>query len=230
MSPIRILAASAAAIVTMAGASFAGGFVAPVVQPPVIVAPQAPIVTDWAGAYVGGSLGYSFGADDEIGLGTASNLGSVDVKGVTAGLHTGYRWQRGNWVYGPELGIEGGSVDATENFLFAGADRELESSVNYIVSLQLKTGYIVNPQTLVYGTVGAVYGDFDYRLDDATESYDNTGYSLGLGVERKLNERTAVFAEWQYRNFGKTDVTFAGETTRATPEHHNVKVGVNFSF
>ncbi len=77
---------------------------APVVQ-------DAP-ASDWAGGYVGGSLGYAFAADDEIGLDllqdgeTASRgtaLGNVDVKGVNAGLHAGYRWQRDNWVFGPEL-------------------------------------------------------------------------------------------------------------------------------
>lgn len=226
----KTLTASAAAIVAMAGASFAGGFVAPVTEPPVIVAPEAP-VANWAGGYVGGSVGYAFGADDEIGLNDSSALGQVDVKGVNAGLHAGYRWQRNNWVFGPELWVEGGSVDATDTVTFAGASREVSSEVNYLLGLQLKTGYIVNPQTMVYGTAGFVRGDFDYSLDDDTQGYSENGYSLGLGVERKLRENLALFAEWQYRNFGKTDITFGdGTTTRATPEHHNVKVGVNFSF
>lgn len=68
-----------------------------------------------------------------------------------------------------------------------------------------------------------------------TESYSDTGYSLGLGVERKMRDNLSVFAEWQYRNFGKSEVTYDlgdGDAvlTRSTPEHHNIKVGVNFSF
>ena len=67
-----------------------------------------------------------------------------------------------------------------------------------------------------------------------TEGYTADGYSLGLGVERKVRDNLSVFAEWQYRNFGKEEVSFAdGEAaivTNATPEHHNIKVGVNFSF
>lgn len=229
MSFTKTLTASAAAIVAMAGASFAGGYVAPVTEPPVIVAPEV-VASDWAGLYAGGSIGYAFGADDEIGLDDSSALGQVDVKGVNAGLHLGYRWQRNNWVYGPELWVEGGSIDATDTVAFGG-DREVESKVNYLLGLQFKTGYVMNPETLVYGTAGFVRGDFDYSLDDDTQGYSENGYSLGLGVERKLRDNLSVFAEWQYRNFGKTDLTFEdGTTTRATPEHHNIKVGVNFRF
>lgn len=230
-----------------ASGALAGGYVAPVVDPvttvPVIKAAPA---SNWAGGYVGGSLGYAFGADDVIGLDLYedgdliernTDLGQVDVKGATAGLHAGYRWQRGNWVFGPELWIEGGSVDATDT-VSADPEVEVESTVNHLVGLQIKTGYVVNPQTLVYGTAGAVYGDLDYTLSgdggSATVNYDTTGYTLGLGVEHKLRDNLSVFAEWQYRNLGKTDVEFGNDTasvlTRATPEHHHVKLGVNFSF
>lgn len=229
------------------GAAFAGGYVAPVVEETPIVVEPTP-VSDWAGAYAGGSLGYSFGGDDEVGLeardpdgnslGLAGNLGDVDMKGVTAGLHGGYRWQRGNWVFGPELGIEGGSVDgSTELAGFDGA--EMESSLNYLVGLKMKTGYAFNPQTLVYGTFGVAHGDFDYELsrgdESVTESFSDTGLTAGLGVERKLNDKLSMFAEWEYRHFENTDVSFdAGEAgslvTAASPSHHNVKVGVNYRF
>lgn len=240
-----VLATCAVGILSAASGALAGGFAAPVVEPAV----AAPVVEtardDWTGPYVGGSLGYSFGADDEVGLDFYDGdsliernpgLGSVDVKGVTAGVHAGYRWQRDNWVFGPEVWLEGGSVDAADDVSLDGLT--VESSVNYIIGLHLKTGYAVDPRTLVYGTVGAVHGDFDYEMSDAggttTEGYSAGGYSVGLGVERKVRPNLAVFAEWQYRNFGKTDLTFDNTTaevlTRATPEHHNIKAGVNFSF
>ncbi|MCZ0962008.1 outer membrane protein [Paracoccus benzoatiresistens] len=233
--------------VVVASTASAGGYVAPVAEP--VVAPVVPVepVGDWAGGYAGGSIGYAFAGDDEIGLDLYrgdtliqrnSDLGEANLKGVTAGLHAGYRWQRDNWVFGPELWVEGGSVDGSDSFPLVGTEAELESSLNYAVGLQFKTGYAVNPQTLVYGTAGAVYGDFDYDLETVAGSesvnYDETGYTLGLGVERKVRDNLSVFAEWQYRNFGKTDVEF-GEganslVSRATPEHHHVKLGVNFSF
>ena len=54
---------------------------------------------------------------------------------------------------------------------------------------------------------------------------------LGLGVERKLTDRMSVTGEYEYANFGSTDVELApGVVSVATPEHSNVKLGLNFSF
>lgn len=233
-----ILTASIASAALMSGAAVAGGFVAPAVDvEPVVVAPA--MSADWAGAYAGGSLGYSFGGEDTVGFNATDDdgfgLGSVDVKGATAGVHAGYRWQRGNWVFGPELGIEGGSVDASDTVALVGEPIEIESSVNHIVTLVMKTGYTVNPQTLVYGTFGVARGDFDYSasIGGSTETvgYTSTGIAAGLGVERMFSPSTSVFAEYQYRDFGRQTVTFADELdTVATPAHSNVKLGVNFRF
>lgn len=247
MRHTSFLAMFALGILSGASGALAGGYVAPVAAPVVTPTVEVAPVGDWAGGYVGGSIGYAFGGDDEIGLDRYvgdtrvernTGLGQADLKGVNAGLHAGYRWQRDNWVFGPELWVEGGSIDGSDSFLLDGVETELESSVNYMVGLQFKTGYAVNPQTLVYGTAGAVYGDFDYDLGTAagseTASFEETGYSLGLGVERRIRDNLSVFAEWQYLNFGDTDVDFGDDTDRlvsgATPEHHNIKLGVNFSF
>ena len=243
---LATLLASTTSII--AGSALAGGYTAPV-QPPVIVAPivEETVVGDWAGGYVGASIGYSFGGDDEIGFdyynnnahsGRETKLGSADVKGVTGALQLGYRWQRNNWVYGPELSYEGGSVDAEEDIVADGDAATLTSEVNSIISLRFKTGYLVNPQTLVYGTVGVTHGDFDYTLasgdDKITEGYTRSGWSAGLGAERLINDRWSMFAEWEYRDFGKEDVQFGTDATyaetRATPEHHNIRVGVNYRF
>lgn len=258
MKPLRLLSLYSA--IAIAGGAHAGGFVAPV--EPVVVAPVvvAPVVapqspSDWAGGYAGLSLGYSFGADDEIGfdflenddadlIGRHTALDNVKVKGPTAGLHAGYRWQRGNWVYGPELAIEGGSVDDSRDFTLAETgfnfetDLSLESKVNWIATLAFKTGYLVNPQTLIYGTAGVNHGDFDYTLSGNGESetvgYTQSGWVLGLGLERKLSERMSLFAEYQYRQFGKTSIYYRDGSdslrTEATPKHQNIKLGLNFSF
>ena len=254
MKPFRTLSLCAAGAVALAGTAHAGGFVAPV--EPIIVAPvaeQAP--SDWAGGYAGLSLGYSFGADDEIGfdylqggddnmIGRRTALENVKVSGPTASLQAGYRWQRGNWVYGPELAIEGGNVDDSREFtapgqgLGAGTDYELESKVNWIATLAFKTGYLMNPQTMIYGTAGVNHGDFDYTLTangaSETVGYTQNGWVLGLGFERKLTERTSMFAEYQYRQFDKTSIYYRDGAdalrTEATPKHQNIRLGVNFSF
>ena len=245
--------ASASLFALMISAANAGEpIVAPIVElEPIIGHPVDP-AADWTGGYVGGWIGYAFGADDEVGLeifengqsqGNRNDLTNLDVSGLNGGVNVGYRWQRGSWVFGPELTVESGDIIDEQHVDQAIADvapnASFKSEVNYIAGLQMKAGYIVTPKTLVYGSAGFVHGEFDYTFapgnaGSTTQGYTADGYSLGAGVERRLNARWSMFAEWQYRNFGKTDVTFANGTdelvTRATPEHHNLKLGVNFAF
>lgn len=234
-------------------AAQAGGFIAPVETTPIVAATPAPVAS-WGGAYGGVALGYSFGADDEIGLDVFKNgkrefrrtkLSDVKISGPTVDLHAGYRWQLSRWVYGPELSIEGGSVDDEKDFNLTEPDGDIvklnaKSSVNYIASLTFKAGYLMNPQTMVYGSAGVVHGDFDYKLVTEVGSYSKDysaqGYALGLGVERQLTDRMSVFAEYQYRDFGSENLTFSDTesnssgVTVATPKHQNIKMGINFSF
>ncbi|WP_405402384.1 outer membrane protein [Paracoccus sp. Ld10] len=241
---------SVSALVLGSGAASAGGIISPVMDvSPVVVTTEAPIAAAWGGAYVGGSLGYIFDTDDQVGfsevidgddVGLVGGLGDVGISGATAGLQLGYRWQRGNWVFGPELGVEFGSVDESIDF---GDDVDatsgsVESEMKNIATLVMKTGYAVNPQTLVYGTFGVARGDFDYTVstDDGslTRGFDATGAAAGLGVERMINARTSVFAEYQYRDFGNERIEFTDGidtvSTRASMTMSTVKVGANFRF
>lgn len=240
---------SVSALVLGSGAAFAGGIVSPVVDvAPVVVTPVATIAPTWGGAYAGGSLGYIFDTDDQVGFsdvvdgedeGLIGGLGDVGISGATAGLQLGYRWQRGNWVFGPELGVEVGSVDADISNTFAGVPFDMEADMQNIVTLVMKTGYAVDPQTLVYGTFGVARGDFDYELSVAgetfTESFDTTGVAAGLGVERMVRDNLSVFAEYQYRDLGNETVSFdvaPGATVEsgASTAHSTIKVGANFQF
>lgn len=238
---------SATAMMVAAGPVLAGGFVAPEVQiDPITIAP-APVAGTWAGAYGGGSLGYIMGTDDQLGLATirngeqvsrANNLGDLGISGPSFGLHGGYRWQRDNWVFGPELGFEIGSVDEEVTFAYGADTASSKSELNHIITLVMKTGYTVDPQTLVYGTFGLARGDFDYTLAlngrSETKGFTATGIAAGLGVERMINDTTSVFAEYQYRDFGNETVNFTDGadtlSTRASMSMSSIKVGANFRF
>lgn len=255
-----ILSASTAALVLGAGSAMAGGVIAPVIEAaPVAVTPVAPVAGAWQGAYVGGALGYSFRGDDEVGLqafgedgpaGRATGITDVKVSGVTGSVHAGYRWQRGQWVFGPNLSAEFGSVSdtSTGSFSLNGIDYEttVESDVRSVIDLTMKTGYLIDPTTMIYGVAGVSRGNFNYSFDttgtsattaisaSSSEDYSVTGYVLGLGFERAFTERMSGFGELNYRNYGSTDIDtplgINDGTTRATPSHSNIKLGVNFRF
>jgi outer membrane immunogenic protein len=244
---LKFFFATSTALVLGAGASFAGGSVAPVIDVAPILIEETPVVGAWEGAYVGGSLNYSFGAEDQVGLdllnggqrvGRETELGDADINGISAGLNAGYRWQREKWVFGPELGIEAGNVDGSTDITAFGVDGNVESEMNYLVTLVMKTGYEVQPGTLVYGTFGIASGDFDYTVsaDGAsdTDSFTATGIAAGFGVERMINENMSVFADYQYRDLSKETVTYedngSSVETNPTTAHSNIRVGVNYNF
>lgn len=223
----NLIAATVAALLSVP-AAHAGGFTAPVVE----VEP-APVVTpapaNWQGGYAGITLGYAFGGDDDIGVRPPGvDIGSAELSGANAGLRLGYRWQRDRWVVGPELSYVAGEISDSFDF---GVDGEFESQVNNMLGLRLKTGYLVRPDTLVYGIAGWQKGDFTYTVNGNDIDYDADGYVVGLGVERQLTERMSVTGEYEYTNFGTTHVDLApGVVSAATPEHSNVKLGLNFRF
>lgn len=228
----QVIAASAAALLTVP-AAHAGGFTAPVVEAePVVVVAPAPVAAAWEGGYVGASLGYAFGGDDRIGENVAgvlvNTLGKAELSGPNVSLRGGYRWQRGNWVVGPELSYTIG--DISDEFDY-GTASTFESEVNSTAAIKLKAGYLVRPDMLVYGTAGWTTGDFTYVNDGNELDYDADGYVVGLGVERMLTDRMSITGEYEYSNFGKTDVEISpGVISKATPEFSNVKVGLNFKF
>lgn len=223
---------SSAALVLSAAAASAGGFTT--VPEPVVVEPVAAPVTvgNWQGAYGGVTLGYAFGGDDDFGLDDDTDvvaLGSLEAGGVNGGLHLGYRWQRDRWVIGPELSVMMGNID--DSFTSDGGV-EVDSEVNHVVALKLKTGYEVQPNMLVYGIAGISQGDFTYTVDGDEFDYEANGYVFGIGVERMLTDRMSVTGEIERNHFDKEEVELVPGAvwTNASPSFNNVKVGLNFKF
>lgn len=216
----------------------AGGYTVPVTEPS-IVAPVAAPAQDWTGPYAGLTLGYAFGGDDDIGYSVNDRLrgdvGSYELSGLNAGLNIGYRWQRDHWVFGPELSLVGG--DIKDSFDADGYDGE--NKLKNAIELRLKAGYLLNPETMLFGVAGVSRAKFDYSVLGAggygpaaiDDSFSRTGYVLGFGVERRLTDRISVTGGYEYANYGKETLEdSAGVSTRATPKFSNVKIGVNFNF
>lgn len=213
----------------------AGGYVPPVVP---VVAPIVETPAAWQGAYGGLTLGYAFAGDDEVGVRTLTGFGTPDeleLSGVNAGLRIGYRWQRDRWVFGPELGFEGG--DIKDDFDTDGY--EAESKIKNVLALRFKTGYVLDNDMLVYGIAGVARAKVDYKTTGSgahgdiavDDDYSKTGYIVGLGVEKMLTERMSLTGEYEYANFGKEKLRDGvGGSTQATPDYHNIKVGLNFRF
>ncbi len=252
---------SLAAALVAGTAATAGGYIAPIVETPIeVIEPVAPLT--WKGAYVGGTLGYAFGGDDEVGYSANGNLyaspDTLELSGMNGGLRIGYRTQftggTRDWVIGGELSYEGGNIE--DSFETVGPPQipvrdsvyTAKSTINNVAALRVKTGVLNQAQdTLFYGIIGVARADIDYSIAGEYDVYNGaadpetfnpsvegetmTGYIVGLGVERKLNERLSVTGEWEYSNYGKKTLSDdLGYSTEMTPDFHNIKVGLNYQF
>jgi opacity protein-like surface antigen len=175
-----IAALFAAALV--AGPALAGG--PTTVEPEPVIATPAPAVqpsTDWSGFYAGGQLGY--GDVDSNGAG-------LDGNGWLGGIHGGYRWDFGQFVFGTEL-----DYDAVDISL--GGDT---GSLDDVTRLKLVGGADLG-NSLLYGTTGVAYA----TADVGPQSLSDDGWFYGAGMTFAINDQWTVGGELLQHTFNNFD-------------------------
>lgn len=235
---MKTIALTAATLGLTTTAAIAGGYAGPVVE----IAPEVQVTQPlgWSGAYIGGFVGRGSGREN-VGVGylndhNSGTMGELEISGTTWGLRAGYRQNFfGPFLSAVELGYEAGGMEDSVTGNGYTATDELDRAI----SLRFKTGMLMGDKTWLYGIAGISHGTFDYTLTGAgdwrdmalKESFSHTGRIIGLGVEQKFTERLSVTGEWEYLNYGKTHLEdAAGGSTKATPDWHAVKLGLNYQF
>ena len=205
-------------------------------KPPVVAPVAAPL--SWIGLYVGANAGYAFGASSQRD-GFAVADGDYHVKGGVIGGAVGYNWQFQNYVYGLEAdasfaSIAGSSSACGLNF----SDPHLcGTKSDAFGSARLRGGYLIDT-TLVYATGGLAvarikaYDAGFTAVAAASGSGVKTGWTIGAGVERKLDTHWSVKAEYLYARFARASYF---ELDALGPEKVDlsaniVRVGVNYKF
>lgn len=168
---MKIAAYAALATIAASASAHAGGYVAPVVEAPVVVAPTPVTVdaSDWTGFYAG--LQY--------GKGNAEPNYAADEDFDSYGLHGGYLRDFGKFVAGGEL-----SYDKTD--FDNGGDADLWR-------LRARAGYDMG-RFLPYVTLGAAHVSGDNDLSE-------TGVTYGVGADFKLTDKFTVGAEYSRADF-----------------------------
>jgi outer membrane immunogenic protein len=152
--------------------------------------------TSWGGAYVGGHLGAVWSSGDATIRTTSTDLGETSAYG---GVHAGYNFQQGSFVYG----LEG--------------DVGFASHVDYLASVRGRLG-VAAGNALLYGTGGVAFVGTNYAPVVNAVKFDlgetQTGFVVGGGAEFKLNPRWSVGVEGLYYGFdGVTDARLAPAAT-----------------
>ncbi|MBV0911912.1 outer membrane protein [Anianabacter salinae] len=198
MKTLLIAGGSAALISTSA---FAGNL-DPAPVEPVIVQPApvaAPAGVDWSGSYGGVSLGY--------GTSVTSTAPSGD--GIVGGAFVGYNYDFGNFVVGAETEYQqsgityGGGAGRIDNFT--------RLKAKFGVEADRALFYATGGATLANGTVNG-------------NSFSDTGYNVGVGMDYAVTDRWTVGAEALYNRFDDVGNT----TTDVDATTFSARVGYRF--
>jgi opacity protein-like surface antigen len=109
--------------------------------------------TPWTGPYFGADLEFMMGSTSVNDSGLVTETGAA-TNGALARLIGGYNWQVNDlWVAGIEGSVALGNVHGN------GASSSSSSSpnsydLNWAADLSARIGYVVTPDTLVFGAVG----------------------------------------------------------------------------
>ncbi|PKP69595.1 MAG: hypothetical protein CVT82_09765 [Alphaproteobacteria bacterium HGW-Alphaproteobacteria-4] len=201
------ISTAAVMLAAMTTTAFAGGYVAPVTEAPVY-APVAVRAHDWSGAYVGLKAGQTSG-DWDYNNGTF--VGTLD-SGTTLGGFAGYNMQRGNLVYGAEVGLTHlGVSEPTYTFL----------EFSNFLEIKGRLGYAMD-RVMVYGTLGYMGG----TISNGPTDYDARGMTYGLGAEFMLTDR--IFAGLEYQRAALKGEYLAPDDVALNLDTVALRVGFQF--
>lgn len=207
--------------------------------------PVAPVATvyNWTGFYVGAQVGYGWARDHLkdrfIADGDSDWDTHFNLDGALGGVHAGYNYQYGDFVFGAEGDIEAagikGSVSAADdpNAIF-----DL-TKVNIPVQggARLRVGYAFD-RFLPYITGGVTIADIKTKYIDGgeVESFSKTGvgWTLGAGIEYAFLDNWTARLEYRYTDFGDVKtvpvVVDSGWEYKHRITEQTVRLGVSYKF
>ena len=209
-----------------------------------VVAPVA-AAPSWTGLYIGANAGYAFGKSSQRDLPTTYNRladGDYNVKGGMIGGAVGYIWQFRNYVYGLEADASFASIAGSSSVCGVGdvPAHQCGTKADAFGTVRARGGYAID-NTLIYATGGlavarikaydAGFGGFT-PVAGASGSAVKPGWTIGAGVEQKLDAHWSLKAEYLYAKFARASYfTLEGFTPEKVDLSANiVRVGLNYKF
>ena len=202
---------------------------------PVVAPVAAPL--SWAGLYVGANAGYAFGKSSQRDGGVMPADGDYHVKGGLIGGALGYNWQFKNYVYGLEADAAFASISGSSSVCGVGIvpSHLCGTKSDAFGAARMRGGYLID-NTLVYAAGGLAVAHI--KAYDA--GFGNTpaqsgsgvklGWTIGAGIEQKLDAHWSVKGEYLYSSFARASYfTLEGFPPERVDLNANiVRIGVNY--
>ena len=215
----------------------------------------------WSSFYIGGNLGGGLLTSDHIPMPTNTDsftrTETGSQLGVIGGIQAGYDIQVRSTVFGivadANLANITTKTDGNASVpLTLGA--EARTNIGSYYTIRGRVGYLLDPNSLVYGTAGVAFVNvktgFDYGggffcdPDPFETDYSacdknkfTTGFAVGAGYEAKLTDRLSLDVGYLYiglpTRFQPTDtpeVEYGDYSMNFKPSIQAVKIGLNWHF
>jgi opacity protein-like surface antigen len=204
-------------------------------------APLAPAAYSWTGLYVGANFGAAVTSEQAT---TPFGTSSPDPAGAIGGGQIGYNFQFApSWLMGIEGDIDGASTRGNTNVVsppVGGTTTALSiaSDHNWYATLSGRLGYVAGPW-LFFAKGGGTWMNADYQIQvnsgvggAASINTTRSGWTAGVGVEYQLLPKWTVKVEYDYLDFGTSNLNFAplGIGTTFKTDVNEIKVGANYHF
>ena len=225
------------AAVTAASLVFAVAQAASAADMPVKAAP-APIAApayNWTGFYLGVAGGYGWGRSKQSLITGGATSGDYNQSGGLIGGTIGYNYQFAqSWVLGVEADWSWAHIDGTPFLPGICAGNTCFTNLHSFGTLRPRVGFAWD-RWMVFATGGLAWGHAQAGQDSCTPATlcgtrDETGWTVGGGVEAFVIPKLSVKVEYLYADFG--DHVFYNPGIAITvPEKVNiVRGGINYHF
>jgi outer membrane immunogenic protein len=182
---------------------------------------------DWAGAYAGVNLGYSWGEFSTEGPATVDDP-TFQGNGPLGGFQIGYNKQLGSVVIGVEGDLQAAGIEESTS----GGGATATTSLDWFSTARGRVGYAFD-STMVYGTAGLAVGGLSASVSGPGGGSDDTaalGWTAGAGVEQKITDNLSLKAEYLYVDTEKKSLDTGAAGTDAEWDGHVMRFGANFKF
>lgn len=194
-------------------------------QVPAYQPPLNRVASAWEGFYVGAHAGYSWGNFDGT-LRPGPSALSFDGSSISGGLFTGLNFQ-----VTPQflVGVEG---DIT--FFDIGSNRSIVGQLfqtrgDWQSTIRGRAGLTFD-NYFVYLTGGLAITDIDVRGPLGNQGLTKLGWSIGAGLEGRINDHLFARGEYIYSNFGSDNFNLGSQRVTGGLDTHTLRAGIGYRF
>ncbi len=152
---------------------------------------------NWAGFFVGGTLGAGIGRNDSTFTAPGvSEAFFLSPRGWDGGGIVGYNWQFGSWVLGVDGDFQGSTGTGYVTGLADGTT--IDQKLNWFSTVRGRLGYGVG-EALFYATAGGAFGEVKDSISGVSFSHSKSGFAVGGGIENRLDLFGLLGPNWSTR-------------------------------